>query len=47
MNLIVGQGAITTTPMQVASAYKTLLTGYSSAPYLDKNIDSVQSVKKL
>ena len=45
MNLIVGQGAITTTPMQVASAYKTLLTGYSSAPYLDKNIDSVQKVK--
>ena len=45
MNLIVGQGAITTTPIQVASAYKTLLTGYSSAPYLDKNIDSVQKVK--
>ena len=31
--------------MQVASAYKTLLTGYSSAPYLHKNIDSVQKVK--
>jgi len=45
MNLIVGQGAITTTPLQVASAYKTLLTGYSSAPYLHKNIDSVQKVK--
>ena len=45
MNLIVGQGAITTTPMQVASAYKTLLTGYSSTPFLHKNIDTVQKVK--
>ncbi len=45
MNLIVGQGAITTTPMQVANAYKTLLTGYSSAPYLDKNIEQIQKVK--
>ena len=32
MNLIVGQGAITTTPLQVANAYKTLLTGYFSNP---------------
>ncbi|MEL1222385.1 MAG: penicillin-binding transpeptidase domain-containing protein, partial [Candidatus Neomarinimicrobiota bacterium] len=27
MNLIIGQGAITTTPLQVANAYRTLLTG--------------------
>ena len=39
MNLIVGQGAITTTPIQVANAYKTLLTGYTSKPYLEKNIE--------
>ena len=39
MNLIVGQGAITTTPIQVANAYKTLLTGTSSKPYLNKNIE--------
>ena len=37
--------AITTTPIQVASAYKTLLTGYSSTPFLHKNIDTVQKVK--
>ena len=45
MNLIVGQGAITTTPIQVANAYKTLLTGYSSAPYFDKNKDDIEIVK--
>ncbi len=45
MNLIVGQGAITTTPIQVANAYKTLLTGYSSSPYFDKNKDTLQKVK--
>jgi len=45
MNLIVGQGAITTTPIQVANAYKTLLTGYSSPPYLDKNMEQIQKVK--
>ena len=45
MNLIVGQGAITTTPIQVANAYKTLLTGYSSAPYLDKNMEQIQKIK--
>ncbi len=37
MNLIVGQGAITTTPLQVANAYKTLLTGYFSNPYLNES----------
>ena len=47
MNLIVGQGAITTTPIQVANAYKTLLTGYSSTPYLYKNIESIENVKNL
>ena len=47
MNLIVGQGAITTTPIQVANAYKTLLTGYSSTPYLYKNIESIEKVKNL
>ena len=41
MNLIVGQGAITTTPIQVANAYKTLLTGISSNPYLNKNIEQI------
>ena len=45
MNLIVGQGAITTTPIQIANAYKTLLTGYSSAPYFDKNKDNIQKMK--
>ena len=45
MNLIVGQGAITTTPIQVANAYKTLLTGYSSSPYFDKNKENIQKVK--
>lgn len=45
MNLIVGQGAITTTPIQIANAYKTLLTGYSSAPYFDKNKDDIEIVK--
>ncbi len=45
MNLIVGQGAITTTPIQVANAYKTLLTGFSSPPYLDKNMQQIQKVK--
>ena len=45
MNLIVGQGAITTTPIQIANAYKTLLTGYSSSPYFDKNKENIQKVK--
>ena len=36
MNLIIGQGAITTTPMQVSNAYRTLLTGVKSNPYLYK-----------
>lgn len=35
MNLIIGQGAITTTPIQVSNAYRTLLTGEKSNPYLN------------
>ena len=34
MNLIIGQGAITTTPIQVSNAYRALLTGIKSNPYL-------------
>ena len=37
MNLIIGQGAITTTPLQVANAYRTLLTGENISPSLNKN----------
>lgn len=37
MNLIIGQGAITTTPIQVANAYRTLLTGENISPTLNKN----------
>ena len=38
MNLIIGQGAITTTPLQVANAYRTLLTGENISPTLNKDI---------
>jgi len=38
MNLIIGQGAITTTPLQVANAYRTLLTGENISPMLNKDI---------
>ena len=37
MNLIIGQGAITTTPLQVANAYRTLLMGDNITPRLNKN----------
>ena len=37
MNLIIGQGAITTTPIQVANAYRTLLTGENISPRLNRN----------
>ena len=47
MNLIVGQGAITTTPLQVANAYKTLLTGYFSNPYLNKGQKDNQNFRDL
>ena len=43
MNLIIGQGAITVTPIQVANAYKTLLTSTSSSPYL--NLESSDNFK--
>ena len=46
MNLIIGQGAITTTPIQVSNAYRTLLTGEKSAPFLslessNKSIENI------
>ncbi len=46
MNLIIGQGAITTTPVQVSNAYRTLLTGEKSAPFIslnnpDRNIENI------
>jgi penicillin-binding protein 2 len=46
MNLIIGQGAITTTPVQVSNAYRTLLTGEKSAPFVslespNRNIESI------
>ena len=41
MNLIIGQGAITTTPLQVANAYRTLLTGENIAPALNKNASKI------
>ena len=41
MNLIIGQGAITTTPIQVANAYRTLLTGENISPALNKNASKI------
>jgi penicillin-binding protein 2 len=46
MNLIIGQGAITTTPVQVSNAYRTLLTGEKSAPFIspespNRNIENI------
>jgi len=41
MNLIIGQGAITTTPIQVANAYRTLLTGENISPTLNKNASKI------
>ena len=46
MNLIIGQGAITTTPVQVSNAYRTLLTGEKSAPFVslespNRNIENI------
>ncbi|MDA9844902.1 penicillin-binding transpeptidase domain-containing protein [Acidimicrobiia bacterium] len=40
MNLIIGQGAITSTPIQVANAYRTLISGNLSYPYVNKNRES-------
>tara|TARA_B100001559_G_scaffold185535_1_gene155318 strand:+ start:272 stop:2110 length:1839 start_codon:yes stop_codon:yes gene_type:complete len=41
MNLIIGQGAITTTPLQVANAYRTLLTGENISPTLNINVSKI------
>ena len=41
MNLIIGQGAITTTPLQVANAYRTLLTGENISPILNINASKI------
>ena len=35
MNLIIGQGAITATPIQVANAYRTLISGKLGIPYIN------------
>ena len=45
MNLIIGQGAITTTPIQVANAYRTLLTGENLTPTLNKNAEKITNNK--
>ena len=45
MNLIIGQGAITTTPLQVANAYRTLLTGENLSPTLNKNAEKITNNK--
>ena len=37
MNLIIGQGAITATPIQVANAYRTLISGKISNPFINLN----------
>lgn len=34
MNLIIGQGAITVTPIQVSNAYRSLIYGQVDKPYL-------------
>tara|TARA_B110000495_G_scaffold75150_1_gene64361 strand:+ start:635 stop:1624 length:990 start_codon:yes stop_codon:yes gene_type:complete len=44
MNLIIGQGAITATPIQVANAYRTLVSGKLSNPYLNKKNQSQTEV---
>ena len=45
MNLIIGQGAITTTPLQVANAYRTLLTGENLAPTVNLNAEKITNNK--
>ena len=45
MNLIIGQGAITTTPLQVANAYRTLLTGENLSPTLNINAKKITNNK--
>ena len=46
MNLIIGQGAITTTPLQVANAYRTLLTGENVSPKINVNAEKDNEMKK-
>ena len=43
MNLIVGQGAITVTPLQVANAYATLIRGYTLSPRLNSDRENTTS----
>ena len=45
MNLIIGQGAITTTPLQVANAYRTLLTGENLSPTININAKKITNNK--
>ena len=45
MNLIIGQGAITTTPLQVANAYRTLLTGENLSPRINVNAEKITNKK--
>ena len=45
MNLIIGQGAITTTPLQVANAYRTLLTGENLSPTINVNAEKITNNK--
>jgi len=45
MNLIIGQGAITTTPLQVANAYRTLLTGENLSPTININAEKITNNK--
>ena len=45
MNLIIGQGAITTTPLQVANAYRTLLTGENLSPTINLNAEKITNNK--
>ena len=47
MNLIVGQGAITTTPIQVANAYANLIRGYTLKPKININLNPDKLPEKI
>ena len=47
MNLIVGQGAITTTPIQVANAYANLIRGYTLKPKININLNTEKLPEKI
>lgn len=47
MNLIVGQGAITTTPLQVANAYANLIRGYTLKPKININLNPENLSEKI